>query len=129
MMRRRLLEIPLSGDLYPIGTDIVKKYVYDAGYSFTYDTYLSATTGEVISGSYATEEIYIPIDPTYTYEKNGYRLSRACWYDSDKTYISDTAQNNTSVQVITNIPQNARFLRFATVKGISATQYAITRIA
>lgn len=129
MRRRFLLTKKTEQELYPIGTDIVKKYVYDEGYSFIYDTTLSSTTGEVISGSYATEEIYIPIDPTYTYEKNGYRLSRACWYDSNKTYITYTAQNNTNTEVIANIPPEARFLRFVTVQGVSTRQYKITRIA
>jgi len=73
------------------------------GYSFT-NYYRTKDFIEVLPSTHYFIKVNSPSDTFITIEK-------VAWYDSDKTYISNTGYNNTSTSAITS-PKNAAFFKF-----------------
>ena len=127
MMRRRLLQIPLTEDLYPIGTDIVRKYIREGPNPFVKGTF---SAGEaVIDESYSTyiSITYIPIDMNYTYQKNGERIMICC-YDENYNYLNYVNYNNLNEQTLTGWDANTKYIRIKAGNPHSRDYCAITRI-
>ena len=127
-------------ELYPVGTDVIGMYVgrdSSTGYGLFESGYDLNSSGEYVSGSFAkpANDAYIPIDPEYTYTKNGCRLYIIAFYDFQKQFISRITPspqlyNNLTVKDITDIPQNAKYLRFTAYSTAGSNwKLAITRTA
>ena len=123
-----MVQTAAPSELYPVGTDIKATYAPYPG-SWSSSKAISTSTGEIISGSGYVNPNYIPIDPSYTYQKNGQRMEYSAWYDADKTFISSFREYNTSVKALPAAPTNARYLRIAANSGTSASALTITRTA
>lgn len=119
---------PAPAELYPVGTDIKAVYAPYPG-SWSGSKAISTSTGEIISGSGYVNPNYIPIDPSYTYQKNGQRMEYSAWYDVDYNFISSFREYNTSVKALPAAPSTARYLRIAANSGASASSLKITRAA
>ena len=120
-----------SNELYPVGTDIVTKYIGRNAYgSFIGEQNVDINSrGEFVSGTFYGSPVYLPINPSYRYEKNGYRIYHLTFYDRDYGFISQTNYNTTAQMEITNIPSNAAYIRFVTHKTANVNwRIAITRI-
>ena len=130
--RRRALMMQSGGaapsELYPVGTDIKATYApYPSAWSGS--KAISPSTGAIISGSCYVSAVYIPIDPSYTYCKNGQRMDYNAWYDADKVFISSFREYNTESKNLPAAPNNARYLRISANSGISASALTIERTA
>lgn len=123
-----------GGELYPVGTDLVTKYI---GRDLSNGNGLFIlgdfdTTGEIIEDStaYGISPVFIPINPNYTYYKTGGRFYRSCLYDADYNYIGRTIeQNNLNFREISPFPSNARYMRIITLSNTNNWVIAIYRIA
>lgn len=141
MRRNLLMQMQAQPtELYPVGTDIIGMYVGrdpQTGYGLFETGYTLDTDGEYVSGNTAKpiNSAYIPIDPTYTYYKNAKRMYVICFYDSSKQLLLRVSAgintyNNLQEKEITDIPQNAAYLRIcAYATSGSNWQLAITRTA
>lgn len=133
----RLCEGYGGGDeLYPVGTDLVTAYVgrnLSNGQGLFVLGDFSETTGEIIEGSKerGISPVYIPINPDYTYYKNGAgRFYRACLYDADYNFIGlSREQNNLNFREISPFKSNARYMRIRTHPVDNNWGIAIYRIA
>ena len=113
-----------GGELYPVATDIVTKYLsrnLSTGYGLFVHGTINYTTGEFTQTDVETDSgiclTYIPINPSYTYYKSsGGRFYKPCYYDENYEYIGrGTEHNNLSFQqVMDEMPENARYMRFGT---------------
>lgn len=134
-IRRRMLIGQKSNELYPVGTDIVTKYIGRNAYgSFIGENNVSINSqGEFVSGAYYGSPVYLPINPSYRYKKNQYRIYEIAFYDEDFKFISPTwsnKYNNLTQMEITDIPSNAAYIRFVTHNTADTNwRIAITRIA
>lgn len=124
-----------SNELYPVGTDIVTKYIGRNAYgSFVgeHDVTINAQ-GEFVSGTQYGSPVYLPISPSYRFEKNGYRMYNLTFYDKDFVFISQNNSNkynNLTTNEITDIPSNAAYIRFMTHgTAVPNRRITITRIA
>ena len=134
----RLCEGYGGGDeLYPVGTDLVTAYLgrnTDGMGKFTLGT-LNTSTGEMTPNddnpSNGLCMAYLPIDPSYSYAKYSGRVYHTFFYDENKSYISgsDFIANNLNWQTIKPIPQNAKYMRFATHAANSNWWICIIRAA
>ena len=120
---------PAPSELYPVGTDIKNLY---APYP---DAWLSgrtigSTTGNIVesSGGYCSD-VYIPIDPAYSYRKNGNRMNYNAWYDEDKVFISSFREYNVDTKALPAAPSNARYLRISSTSAVFASALSIIRTA
>lgn len=116
-VRRKMLMGQKSGELYPVGANLFA-FCNVFGTETRY-TAISYSTGELVESqlsSQSASEIYIPINPQYTYEKSK-RLYVLAFYDANKTFISATGKynNTTDNVVISDIPNDARFIRISFV--------------
>ena len=125
-----------GGELYPVGTDLVTKYIgrnLSNGQGLFVLGNFSDTTGEIIEGSeaYGISTVYIPINPDYTYYKTGIgRFYKACLYDADYNFIGmSKEQNNLKFSEISPFPSNARYMRIKTNALNNNWEIAIYRIA
>lgn len=112
-------------ELYPVGTDVLSKYIGISGRFINFDEgyLISPQTGELVAQSgYYASAIFIPINPKYTYRKSGNRINMIAFYKQDKTFISGKAINNTNVETITGIPAGAKWIRV----GVNSSNRAIT---
>ena len=127
-----------SADLYPVGTDIITRYIGRNGEAhplWQYGKY-NRTTGEIVldeepeGGNWSTSLTYIPINPTYTYLKGVSYLGFLLFYDADYHYITyEVKYSNRNWQVIENIPDNARYIRVGSHSSSFYDQLEIIRIA
>lgn len=124
-----------SNELYPVGTDIVTKYIGRNAYGFfvgEHDVTINAQ-GDFVSGTLYGSPAYLPISPSYRYEKNKYRIFKLTFYDEDCGFISQVntnKYNNVTQMEITDIPSNAAYIRFVTHNTADTNwRIAITRIA
>lgn len=99
-----------KSELYPIGTNLY----YLA--SMEHGTYTN--TGEFIADSKKPSGgtyDYVPIDPTYQYEKT-MRIYCLYFFDNEKRFLSrDVRYNNPNTMLLTNIPSNAAYIRWSFV--------------
>ena len=126
-----------GSELYPVGTDLITAYLgrkANGMGNFTLGT-LNTSTGEmtpdVDNPQYGLCMTFLPIDPNYTYIKNtAGRLYHTFFYDENKSYItgSDFVANNLNWVKIP-IPQNAKYMRFATHSVDSNWWMSIIRTA
>lgn len=79
MMRRRLLEIPISSELYPIGYNLYTNKI------FSKNANIDLATGEVISGPYAVSP-FLEVNTSYEYTRS-YRLYGIFCYDENYNYL------------------------------------------
>jgi hypothetical protein len=129
--RRRALMAaagPAPSELYPVGTDVKAMYAPYPG-SWSGSHAISQSTGEIISGSAYVNPNYIPVDPSYTYQKNGQRMHYSAWYDENYVFISAFYEYNISVKSLPAAPANAAYLRIAAANGTAASSLKITRTA
>ena len=126
-----------GGELHPVGTDLVTAYLgrtRDGLGNFvlgTCDAKTGEMTADVDNPEYGLCMTFLPIDPNYTYAKNNTgRLYHTFFYDKNKSYItgSDFVYNYLSWMTIP-IPQNAKYMRFATHYANSNWFMAIIRTA
>lgn len=128
-----------SADLYPIGTDIITKYIGRDGDGHPpwgkwgtpdYNTGEINIAESAASSNFSLSEDYLPIDPAYTYLKGVSYLGFILYYDEHKSYLSySRAYSNRNWQTITDIPQAARYVRVGTHSSATYDQLAIIRIA
>jgi hypothetical protein len=115
-------------ELYPVGTDVKEMYAPYPG-AWSGSKAISTSTGEIVSGSAYVCPNYIPVDPTYTYHKNGQRMHYSAWYDANYDFISTFYEYNTSSKDLPAPPANAAYLRIAAANGTAASALKITRVA
>ena len=125
-----------GNELYPVGTDLVTKYIgrnLSGGNGLFVLGNYDWSTGEIIEDSeeFGISPVYIPIDPNYTYYKTGGgRFYRASLYDADYNYIGlSREQNNLSFKEISPFPSNARYMRIRTLNNNNNWGISIYRIA
>ena len=125
-----------GNELYPVGTDLVTKYIgrnLSSGFGLFVPGNFNTKTGEIIEGSteWGISPVYIPINPDYTYYKTSAgRFYRACLYDADYNFIGlSREQNNLNFKEISPFPSNARYMRIRTLNNNSNWDIAIYRIA
>ena len=134
-VRRKMLIGQKSNELYPIGTDIVTKYIGRNVYGeFIGEKNVDINSqGEFVSGTFYGSSVYLPINPSYRYVKSGFRINHLTFYDKDYRFISRNSSNqynNTTQMEIINIPSNAAYIRFVTHGTANANwKIAITRTA
>lgn len=121
--------------LYSIGTDVITKYIgrnVSGVGLFNRGTY-STKTGEITisaSGGYGTSDIFIPVDPTYSYQKNAQgRIYFLGFYDEDYNFISSRAYNNLNIVDLPAFPENTKYIRIATHSNTNNWKIAIIRTA
>lgn len=131
-----VVNIPESTELYPVCTDIVAKYLgrkWNNGQGlFVHGKYSS--TGGMTQTDVDTDMglcmVYLPIDPSYTYVKSDQgRINIGFYYDENKNFISNFSYNNLNWVTFTNVPANAKYLRFATLNLTNNWDIAIFRTA
>ena len=113
--RRELLVIQKHVGLYPVGTDIIAKYYGhdDNGFFIGEANCAINTQGEWIKGTYYGNPTFIPVNPEYRYRKSAARMYSVTFYNADYECVSTPIHyNNLKVMEITNIPSNARYMRF-----------------
>ena len=136
MMRRNaLLACGKEEELYPIGTDIITKYIgRDENGAFIGEQNVDINSqGEFVSGSSYGSPVYLPINSSYRYEKDLYRVYRLTFYDKNYGFISQNTSNkynNLNRVEITDIPSNAAYIRFVTHStAVTNWRIVIRRIA
>ena len=126
-----------GSELYPVGTDLITAYLgrnANGSGNYTLGT-LNTSTGEMSPNadnpSHGLCMTYLPIDPSYSYAKYSGRVYHTFFYDENKSYISgsDFIANNLSWSTINPIPQNAKYMRFATHTADSNWWMTIIRTA
>lgn len=108
-------------ELYPVGTDLVSKYLgrnWSNGTGLFVHGTTKSSTGVMTQTDNESDVglcmVYIPIDPSYTYVKSDQGgIYEGFYYDENKNFISRFAYNSLS-WITLNPPQNAKYLRFAT---------------
>ena len=119
--------IQAPAELYPINTDIVA--LAKAENNFEYAS-ISSSTGEYTTGgSYCACKTFVPVDPSYTYRKNGWRINCIYFYKSDYTYITYKSYNNTNTQTLDAFPSSAAYVRFGGFNSQSVSSAKVTRTA
>lgn len=133
MTRRREM---MEGEMYPVGTDIVTKYIgrNSRGWFIGESAVTIDSSGEFVSGGgYYGSPIYLPINAKYEYEKNASgRVYNLTYYDSNYRFIrrnSSYQYNNLERTKITDIPPNACYIRFVTSSSNNNWNVGIIRIA
>lgn len=133
MLRRREMLESMGGELYPVGTDIIGKYIGRNARglaNFVPYTIINLETGAYEEGDLGASPVYMPINPDYTYQKGSKgRIYRLAYYAADYTYISSIIHSSLDKWVITDIPANARYCRVCTHRVDSNWGLTITRIA
>ena len=137
MRRRRELLAMQSAvkELYPIGTDIITMYYgRNSDGTFVGESNVNIDTdGQWVSGNLYGNKTYIPIDPTYRYQKDNHRMYLVTFYDDDYRCVLSIRggkYNNLDVQEIENIPSDARYMRFVSHPTADTNwSIKITRIA
>ena len=137
MQRRRELMAMQNvvEELYPIGTDIITMYYgRDSDGHFVGESNVTIDAdGQWVSGNNYGNKTYIPIDPTYRYQKSANRMYYVTFYDDDYRCVLSNRHgtyNNLNVQEIENIPSDARYMRFVSHLTASTNwSIKITRIA
>jgi len=123
-------------ELYPVGTHILSMYIgdkdggerrnFESGYGINTSTGEYYATG---NGNIYASDVYVPVNPKYTYQKNDWRLNTWCFYDKDKQYISKApSYNNLNVQTLAKFPANVRYVRIQAY-NFANQKIEITRIA
>ena len=125
-----------SSELYAVGTGVVTKYIgRDAnGKGLFEHGKFDNKTGEInitgVSSDSGTSTIYIPVNPLYSYQKSSAgRLIFCGFYDENYNYISYISQNNLNVVDLPAFPDNARYIRIATLYLNNNWGIEITRTA
>lgn len=126
-----------GSELYPVGLDLVTAYLgrrANGMGNFVLGT-CDNKTGEMTPDAYNPTNglcmTYLPIDPDYSYAKNtAGRMYHTFFYDENKSYItgSDFVANSLNWVTIP-IPQNAKYMRFATHTADSNWWMSIIRTA
>ena len=131
-----------EGELYPVGTDLVTKYIGrddDGKGLFEHGTF-NTGTGEIeteITGSgYGVSTVFMPVNPRYSYQKTRIADGRAAgrlyfcgFYDKNYNYISYIAYNSLAVVNLPAFPNEARYIRIATHEVSNNWTIAIVRTA
>ena len=118
--RRGLIGSKESDELYPVGRDILAKFAWQSNKGID-------SKGEVYDKSQNNVKGPVEIDPTYTYQKNAYRVTKYAYYDANDNYLGEQVRYNTNIENVPMPYSNARYLRVQVVdvqRGL-----AITRIA
>lgn len=118
-------------ELYPIGTDIINEYI-GRGDNWTQHAVINSS-GEFVlepaTDSFASD-LYIPVDPDYTYQKNDYRVRRFAYYDSNYSFLSSVVYDNaTRFDTFPALPSQAKWARIQTGNAANKNGLEITRIA
>lgn len=112
-----------SGELYPVGTDVVSEYIgrdWSNGSVPMVRGNVDHETGEYEeneSGSFSISLNYIPVSPGYQFAKSGSAgfLYRVLFYDGDKNFLSGMRFTpNWNIWFTFTIPAEARYMRIAT---------------
>lgn len=121
MTRRKILLASGKKELYPIGTNILAKYIgtLQDGYSIAYElsrTAFNPTTGDLVShAGQAASETFIPINPKYKYRKtdpNGRSNFRYLFYDASYAFIEGYDTGGTWADSDLHAPpSNAKYMR------------------
>jgi len=130
MARRREM---LVGEIYPVGTKLIEKYIGRNEYGDAYfERQVSLNTaGEYVEGSSAGSPIFFPVNPNYVYQKSNRRIYLLTFYDSKKQMIGQIRTNkysNLSVQTLDRFPERTAYIRFCTLNNSSNFSLEITRI-
>lgn len=133
---------PDSGEIYPVGTELIAKYVgrKDGGEGDFYIGRLNEQTGEMwleddpdypSSGPvYALSLVYIPADASYTYTKGLGYLYRVLCYDKNKEYLGYVACDiNRKWEEVPTLPQGTRYIRIAIHQSTSYRGTILIRTA
>jgi len=133
LVRRQMMEYL---ELYPIGTDIIEKYVGrdSVGCALISAMHtISETTGEYEEThlTHAATEVFMRVHPDYRYQKSADgRLYRIAYYDINYNYIgSSPSYNNLKVTDLQAPPPNAAYARYVTHSARSNWNLKIIRIA
>lgn len=135
MLRRRMMLMEPTPELYPIGTDIITEYIgrdLSGNGLFVANTIINSKTGEyrTTAGDYAASDIYMPIKPWYRFQKSSDgRLYVFAYYDANKNYISSIAYSDLQVHDLPAPPSNAAYARITTHRYQSNWGIKIIRIA
>lgn len=118
-------------ELYPIGTDIIEMYI-GRGDNWTQNALIDSS-GEFVlepeTDSFASD-LYIPVNPDYTYQKNDYRVRRFAYYDSNYSFLSSVVYDNaTRFDTFPALPSQAKWARIQTGNASNKNGLTITRIA
>lgn len=121
-------------ELYPVGTDIVLKYIGLRAGSTTEKDFVSGygynNQGEYIERSgYAASPVYMEVDSAYRYSAKGGRIYHLCYYDKDKSFISYIVSNTTAERTLPALPARARYARVDTLANMNNWILSITRIS
>lgn len=124
-------------ELYPVGTDLVSKFLgrnwSNGDGLFVHGTSVPET-GEMTQTDNTEDAglcmVYIPIDSSYTYVKSAAgRITAGYYYDENKNFISRFNYDNLNWVTFTNIPSNAKYMRFSTHPLTDNWDIAIYRIS
>jgi len=132
--RRRMLMYK-EPELYPIGTDIVLKYIGLRSGSTTQKNFVSGhaynDNGEYIetTGNKAASPVYMEVDSSYRYSAKGGRIYHLCYYDKDKNFISYIVSNVTTERTLPGLPSGAKYARVDTLDNTNNWILSITRIS
>ena len=123
-----VFEVPAQEE-YPVGTDIIGTFLGRSANWIAKGTIQSDGTFAIGTQDTYASELYVPVNPSYTYQKNDYRLRRFAYYDADHVFISSVVYNNLNVQEIPALPANARWARIETGNATNRNGIKVTRIA
>ena len=128
-------------ELYPVGTDIILKYIgLKAGSNkyanFVYNKVLDTSGAYVDSTNTAASEAYMEVDPKFRYRKtvrggesSGGRIYRLAYYDKNYQFISSVIHNTLYDVDLAALPNNARYARVSTANTENNWDLAIVRSA
>lgn len=127
-----------NGDIYPIGEDIVSRYIgrdWSTGSVPMVRGRVNHETGQYESdenGDYNISLNYIPVSPSYQYTKSGSAgfLYRVLFYDEEKNFISGARFTvNWNIWFSFTVPAEARYMRIATHSSDSYKNVYVLRSA
>ena len=130
--RRLMLSQGQSTDLYPIGTDVITKYIGrdENGLAYFVSGKMLNNSGEYVDGdNNAASPVYIPVDENYRFAKNAKRILIICFYDSNYGFISRLGlYNNLTAMDLQAFPVNTAYFRVGSHSTATSNwQLAITR--
>lgn len=134
MMNVRRAMLMRENELYPVGTDVITKYIgrdSNGKGLFVGHMEINVKNGQYVEATTdrAASPVFIPIRSGYVMQKSSDgRLNACAYYDADYNFIAGFSYNNLNVIDFT-IPDGAAYMRITTHLNRNNWGVKITRIA
>lgn len=119
--RRELMAMQNNSELYPIGTDVITKYIGrdSAGYAYFVSGKQLNSNGEYVDGSgnnAAASPVFIPVKDSYGFHKSAHRLYTLAQYDINYSFLGSAAYGTLEERDIAPLLPGTAYIRLASHK-------------